>query len=671
MSFTDSIKDAYYSLEDKWYALVDKISEKVPVFGKTIDWIEDKNIPTFPLAIILVILIILLIFFLLTMNNTLPMTIVVVDEKEIAISGATVTVYLNGSPVTQVETNSEGKALFKLASGKYGVRAEKKGFTIDNADVEAGQNKIMKLTNTQSNVKTIYMKTSDGKLITGSGTVKYYCDGSDIERSAFYKDGTFQVEFNDDCKEITIESISGYKVVSGKASFSGSTNITVEEEETITGNVKVNLTSSVTIPSGIRVILTAEDGLPQQVKVTETSVVVFSNVPTKKYYVTVYDPRMDVAPKFADYDGKKLGEVKELKQGETIEFTINLETISAKKIAITVTDVDTGLAIKGAEVGLNLVSNGNRVETKTTGATGQVVFEVQENEIYNISVDHPEYVLGTTKNVSSTNTDIAISLVKASPENSQSIKVNVVDSEGKIIDNAKVTLKKLDNTIIAEKTTGANGSAEFYNLEINQSYYVYVAKEDYSINSSTITVAPRRQTVVEVKLNIGKGKIKLFTLDSEKNILKNANIKMYNYYTQNIEEQTNTNSEGIAEFEVRADKLVYFVIESSDYLNYTTATIKPDADSVIEKEITMYRSSGKLEVLLSMNQGSSVVRGDDASATVSAGTYNVSAVLLVPKGNYSEAGIHLRTGKAVVGTSNLLEEDTIRIIDTKVQGQEQ
>lgn len=126
MSFTDSIKDAYYSLEDKWYALVDKISEKVPVFGKTIDWIEDKNIPTFPLAIILVILIILLIFFLLTMNNTLPMTIVVVDEKEIAISGATVTVYLNGSPVTQVETNSEGKALFKLASGKYGVRAEKK-----------------------------------------------------------------------------------------------------------------------------------------------------------------------------------------------------------------------------------------------------------------------------------------------------------------------------------------------------------------------------------------------------------------------------------------------------------------------------------------------------------------------------------------------------------------
>ncbi len=665
MSFTDSIKDTYYSLEDKWYALVDKISEKVPAFGSAVDWVEDKNIPSFPAAIVLLILVILLIFFLLTINNTLPMTITVLDNEGLAISGATVTVFLNNSPITQTETNTEGKALFKLANGKYSVRAEKTGFTIDNKDVEAGKNEIMRLTSTQTNIRTIYMKTSDGKLITGSGTVKYYCDGSNVEKSAFYKDGTFQVEFNEGCQEITIESVSGYKVVLGKASFSGSTNVTVEEENTITGNVRVNLTSSVTIPAGIRVILTAEDGVPQQVKVTETSVVVFSNVPTKKYYVTVYDPRMDVSPKFADFDGKKLGEVKELKQGETIEFTINLETVSSKKIAITVTDVDTGIAIKGAEVGLNLVSNASRLETKTTGVTGQVVFDVKENEIYNISADHPDYIIGTTKSVTSANTDVSISLVRANPENSQSIKVNVVDTEGKIIDNAKVTLKKLDNTIIDEKTTGSSGSAEFYNLEINQSYYVYVAKDDYSANSTSITVAPRRQTVIEVKLNIGKGKIKLFVLDSEKSILKNASVKMYNYYTQNIEEQKNVNSSGVAEFEVRADKLVYFVIESSEYLNYTTATIRPDADSTIEKEIAMYRSSGKLEVLLSMNQGSSTVKEENSTSTVSAGTYNVTAVLLVPKGNYSEAGIHLRTGKAIVGTSNLMEEDTIRIIDTK------
>ncbi len=43
MSFTDSIKDTYYSLEDKWYSFVDKVSEKVPAFGGVIDFIEEKN----------------------------------------------------------------------------------------------------------------------------------------------------------------------------------------------------------------------------------------------------------------------------------------------------------------------------------------------------------------------------------------------------------------------------------------------------------------------------------------------------------------------------------------------------------------------------------------------------------------------------------------------------
>jgi hypothetical protein len=113
------------------------------------------------------------------------MTITVLDNEGLAISGATVTVFLNNSPITQTETNTEGKALFKLANGKYSIRAEKTGFTIDNKDVEAGKNEIMRLTSTQTNVRTIYMKTSDGKLVTGSGTVKYYCNGSDIEKSAF------------------------------------------------------------------------------------------------------------------------------------------------------------------------------------------------------------------------------------------------------------------------------------------------------------------------------------------------------------------------------------------------------------------------------------------------------------------------------------------------------
>ncbi|HNV01349.1 MAG TPA: carboxypeptidase-like regulatory domain-containing protein [archaeon] len=667
MSFTDSIKDTYYSLEDKWYSFVDKVSEKLPVFGKAVDFIEEKNIPSFPAAIILIVLIILLLFFLLTSSTTSVLTVGVVDSSELVLSGVNVSVYSGLNLVANSDTNSDGIAVFKLPPGKYNLRLEKSGYTTLTKEVEAGKTERITLIGGALSTKTVYMKTSDGRLITGSGTVKYYCVGSDIEKSAFYKDGKFDVDFGNECTEITIQSISGYKVISGQASFSGG-DITVEETPTNTGSVRVNLLSNETIPPGLKVVLSGEDGVPQQVKVTETSVVVFENVPTKKYYVTVYDPRIDVETKFETWDGKKLGETKEVTTGNTTEFTVSLTKTASKKIVVTVRDVDTALVIKGAEVGLNLISNSTRVETKITGLTGQVTFDIAENEAYNISADHPEYIVGTTKTVTSEQTEISIDLVKANSENSQSIKVNVIDNDGKIIENARVVLKKLDNTEIDEKTTGSEGTAEFYNLEINQNYYVYVAKEEYSANSTSVTVTPRRQTVIDVKLNIGKGKITILVLDSEKSPLKGASVKMNNYYsqgTQTIEEQKNTDSEGKTTFEVRADKLVYFVIEGSGFSKYTTTTIKPDADSIIEKEVTLQKATGKVEVQISMNTKGGSLTENAAERTVSAGVYTAKVTITIPKGTYSEAGIHLRTGKATEGMTNLMEEDSIKITEIR------
>ena len=55
-------KDTYFKLEDKWYSLVDKVSDKLPFIGTTIDTIEAKGIPSFPLAIALVLVIVLALF---------------------------------------------------------------------------------------------------------------------------------------------------------------------------------------------------------------------------------------------------------------------------------------------------------------------------------------------------------------------------------------------------------------------------------------------------------------------------------------------------------------------------------------------------------------------------------------------------------------------------------
>src|SRR3989344_2767047 len=53
----DSLKDAYYSLEEKWYGFLDKIESRVHVYG-VIDKV-DQVIPSFILFILIVLLIII------------------------------------------------------------------------------------------------------------------------------------------------------------------------------------------------------------------------------------------------------------------------------------------------------------------------------------------------------------------------------------------------------------------------------------------------------------------------------------------------------------------------------------------------------------------------------------------------------------------------------------
>ena len=51
-------REVYFNLEDKWYALIDRIDEKVPIHG-IIDRI-DKIVPSFALFLIIIFLILLL-----------------------------------------------------------------------------------------------------------------------------------------------------------------------------------------------------------------------------------------------------------------------------------------------------------------------------------------------------------------------------------------------------------------------------------------------------------------------------------------------------------------------------------------------------------------------------------------------------------------------------------
>ena len=655
MGVGDSVKDFYFAMEDKWYSLVDRVSDKISFVGKAVDGLEDKGIPTFPLAIIVLILIILLVAFLV-FNNGSNMTINVMDVSSDGISGATVTV-LNGNETVAVRnTDVQGQIIFYLPNGTYDVKVEKTNYNARLlTSVLAGEEKDVLLESLSSVLtRAVSLQTGAGLLASGNGTVLYSCIGSTDQFVATYNSGVFNADFSD-CDEIIIDSVSGYNVIVGRASFSGGENVVVEAPIENTGTVTVNLSSSEAVPAGVRVILTGEDDATNITKYTQSSVVIFNDVPTGSYHVIVSDAR------FEDYDGSTSADVQELRKDETISFNVALTPRVSSTITVNVKNSATGAPIIGAEVRRMVLDSQENIDYEITGTSGQITFDVSEGSTYTISAEHPEYLIGDVKTVGAGQTT-TFNLVAASATNAQSLLVNVVDTLGEGINNVHVSLKKLDDTKVSEKTTGADGTAEFFNLELGN-YYVYVTKTGFaSATSPSIQVLPRRQSTLDVTLDIGRGDIELLVMSGSGDLMEGANVRAINYYTGDIENEINVGADGRANFNLRADKKVYFVIEAPGYLDYHTSSILPDVGSTLDKKVTLLKSTGKLDVqILGVNS----ISGDELGSerTVSTGTYIVRALLEVPGGNFDEAGIHLRTGNATTGRTNIMEEDNAFIND--------
>ena len=101
MGLVDSLKEAYYSVEDKWYSLVDSVSEKVPAIGSFVDVVEEKGIPSFPLAILIVLLLIIGVFFLFTSTSASTISLTILDDSQNPLNGANVAVMQNGEKVKE------------------------------------------------------------------------------------------------------------------------------------------------------------------------------------------------------------------------------------------------------------------------------------------------------------------------------------------------------------------------------------------------------------------------------------------------------------------------------------------------------------------------------------------------------------------------------------------
>ncbi|MDD4251448.1 MAG: carboxypeptidase-like regulatory domain-containing protein, partial [Candidatus ainarchaeum sp.] len=653
MGIGETLKDYYYKAEDAWYKFVDKVSDKLPVFGTIVDKIEEKKIPTFPVAIALVLILLFVILFLL-FGTSSALTVIVKDSNGNIVSAAQVTLYESGTQVDFRETDTTGKAIFYVQNSKYSIKVDKQGYTsLTKNDLTPSEINFVLAAIDEQITKTISLKNSSGQLINGTGTVVYSCVGSSEQRYSNYENGKFNADFTD-CAEIQIDSISGYTIIEGKASFSSADNIILDEVEQTTSTVTVQLNSvGNELPTGLKVMLYDNEKVLFNTAYSNSNVVVFSNVVTNSYYVVVSDP----SGEFNDYDGSTLGEIKELRKNEPISFSVNLTKSVSSSINITVKDAETGLPISGVEVKRKSTTNQNDLDTLITGNSGQVTFLVPQGSSYLITAEHPNYLIGDGKTVSA-NESATFNLIEANESNSQTLLVRVKDPQGAGISGTRVVLKRTDDTIVDEKITGYNGEVEFYNLEFG-SYFVFATKTGFaSVTTPSTQVLPRENNTIDVVLDIGIETVRLNVMD-ESGVVAGASVKAINV-TGEIEKEASTDGEGKVDFSIRLDKEIYFLIEAANKASYYTTIIKPDSGVLTEKNILLKDSTGGLNIILDgIYSGNEEVEED--SEVINSGKYTAKLLLEVPKGNYTEAGVHIRTGKAENNTTNLMEEDAIAI----------
>ena len=655
------LNEVYAKIEDRWYGFVEWLDKKnVPLY-KVVDAMEAKNIPSFPVFLILFLLIIAGVIFLASgmLVQTTSLSVLVTDADDNPLSGATVSVSSDAYEQEKT-TDNEGIAQFENVplNKELTVSATKGDYKADEETVTLAEKgelalSLEKMLSTID--KTISFIGAEGELIEDNPFVQFSCSNSDVDYSATEEivDGEITLtNIPENCGQLIIENIVGFSTEVSEIDLAESApQIELQKETNVgKGTVVVSVKNADGNPVfGIIVMLMhSDDTLEQQLETPASGTVIFDSVPADSYYIVVSSN--------GDFEEYK-SEAKALNANFEITFNATLTKASAGKIKIQAMNKD-NVPVNNATV--KLMNNNVFVKTDYTDAEGKAEFTVSVNTSYGLEIDHPDYLIFTEKGVAPKEGYYTYVLETLTSENAQSIEASIIDASNNPVESTTVMLRNSDGTPVGnQQVTGADGKTEFMNVKIGE-YYVYAVKEGFDGEvSANFNVEAKKTTKVSVTLNIGSGTLNLNLMDEDKNPLQGAQVKAFNLADGKLLEEGTSDVQGKTSFSIRADKKVYFIIESSKYLPYVTLPYSPlvNSEQIIDVELV------KDVAALTAKFKGFTLNEETVQNSVSAGKkYNAILQLYVPaETNYDKIALHFRTGNEEENKTNLMEEDSLFI----------
>ncbi|GEM_PF-3488556 len=539
------------TLEEKWYGLLDRIDEHVPIY-KVIDPI-DEVVPSFYLfsSILLLLIIGLLVFvglpFILPAEKEYRFK--VVDPNGIPLEGVDV-ILIAGGKTFNATTDSSGAFSLRLPDSLVNFSAAKEGYAEFSEEVQLLADEVNEITLTLKPL-TYVKKTIElyfnGRLFDRTATLTFGCSNPNAippSPRTITNGIARDVPFPENCGTPSVRvNATGFDEATASFGAGGVLTITLTSAEQLKGSVKVTVKSAEDDDpiQGATVSLFKSSGSVAGSETTNSSgIALFEDVTVGSYTAEVSQ-----AEGFEDGSSSTF----QVLQDEQASVTVSLDVLvgEQKKLFLKFVDSSTDDPIEGVTVFI-VVNDRPDSRSKVSDAEGLVAFpNLNNTSDYGFIASHADYLLKAQNNPqlvsSSSSTPVVVELTRSTASNSSNAVVQVTGSSG-AVNHAYVGLYSPDfNFGIAFGFTETDGTKRFEDLPPGN-YYAKAETEDGSQRGTSLTrpVTAGNTVTLVINLSAANGGLSVHAVDSSGNNVGGANVKFYLHPNASLVDQADTNS---------------------------------------------------------------------------------------------------------------------------------
>ena len=531
MGVLDGLRESaaafYSSLEEKYYSLMDWLQEKG---AHAYDWfvnpLEDRGIPSLPVAALLVIAVLCGLFLVLATQAGVSLQVNAASGGA-PLAGAKVTVFAADKEFSAV-TDSSGTARFDNLprGGNALVRVEKEGFEKKSQELlltpEAGATVAISVELSSQAKPRIAVYVSDSRNAPlGNASIAFvdpttgrvrevatdatgaaYIEFSDeneifnlrVSRDGFVSERLTCFASQPECL-VKLSSESGTPVgEGGTQEREGGVFVLVKDE-----SGKLGLEARVTLMDAdssneLSVDSTSADGSAR-----------FNGVAAGLRVYVIVEPS---DPQYLSYNGGLANDYQVVSPSRDAEFRVQLRKKTAgdtKQIRLSVTD-PAGDPVELASV--KLYSSDNPLvllDASETDAAGEAVFEVLSNTAAYATIWADGFLPHLEKSIAAGDSK-TIALEALVAGNNGAARVTVLDADGGRVEFARVSLATADGFASGapEQETGEDGSAEFEGLPLEDLRAYATKGSSHGVGDAfTVSYTTKAEAVVALEPTYG------------------------------------------------------------------------------------------------------------------------------------------------------------------------